>query len=375
MSRKEAYIPSEDKPTTLLLAIQAPYNRPANIDSYFDEFVNLARTNRLNTESILYIKLREIDSSYFLTKGKLQEIKEYCDEHNIDHLILSEPLSAQQSRNLTDYLKCKVFDRTDLILDIFDKSAHSAEGRLQVDIARLRHLKGRLAGRGVNMSQQAGFVGNRGPGETLKEREARHIEEALLKLKRQLDQLAQVRETQRKRRLNSQIPHACLIGYTNAGKSSILNALTKSDVLAEDKLFATLDTTTRELFVDSVKKGIISDTVGFIQKLPHQLIAAFKSTLDELQYADLLLHVVDSADSDFESHIKVVHEILDELGVHKPMVYVFNKADRIENMEKFEKTIARYQPSVVISTLTKEGMTELREFLAEWQPKNSSSKN
>lgn len=368
MSRKEAYIPGSDTPKTLLLGIQAPYFRAKNIDSYFAEFLSLARTNMLDIDEVIFIKLREIDPSFFITKGKLQEVKEYCDEHNIQHVVFSEPLSSQQSRNLTDFLKCKIFDRTELILDIFEKSAHSAEGKTQVAIARLKHLKSRLAGRGVNMSQQAGFVGNRGPGETLKERESRHIEEAILKLKRQLDQIAQVRETQRKKRINAQVPHICLIGYTNAGKSSILNALTKSDVLAEDKLFATLDTTTRELYINSIKKGIISDTVGFIQQLPHQLIAAFKSTLDELKYADLLLHVVDAANPDFESHIQVVHEILEELGVHKPMLYVFNKADLVEDMEKFEQTIARYQPSVIISVMSKEDTQELRDYLAQWQP-------
>ena len=215
-------------------------------------------------------------------------------------------------------------------LEIFEKGSHSAEGKLQVQIAMFQHKKGRLAGRGIYLSQQGARIGTTGPGETQKEIDARHIETSILKLKRQLVRLKQARETQRKQRLASQIPLFCLIGYTNAGKSSILNALTKSNVLAEDKLFATLDTTTRELYIDGKKKGLISDTVGFIQQLPHHLIEAFKSTLSELHYADLLIQVIDISDPNWEAHIAVVHKILEDLEIDKDMLYVFNKADKVD---------------------------------------------
>lgn len=366
MARKNEYITKTHSPT-LIIGIDAPYNKTVNIDSYYQEFLNLVRTNGTEYDEALFIKLREIDPGYFLTKGKLQEVKEIVDKHNITDIILSEPLSVQQERNLHDFLHCKIHDRTRLILEIFEKAAHTAEGKIQVAIAMLQFDKARLAGQGIYLSQQAGQIGNRGPGETLKERETRHIETAILKLKRNLESLEKARATRRKQRLNSQLPHIALVGYTNAGKSTILNALTKSNVLAEDKLFATLDTTTRELYLDGTKKGLISDTVGFIQQLPHQLIEAFKSTLSELQYADLLLHVIDVSDPNWEAHIKVVLNILAEIEVDKPMLFVFNKADRITDLAPLEPALARYQPHVIISAQSKEGLAPLTNFLKTWR--------
>lgn len=354
-------------PKTLVVGIEAPYNKTVNIDSYFQEFLNLVKTNGIPYEEAIFIKLREIDPGYFLTKGKLQELKELVEKLSIKEIIFSEPFSVQQERNLNDFLHCKIYDRTRLILEIFEKAAHTAEGKIQVAIAMLQFDKSRLAGQGIFLSQQAGVIGNRGPGETLKERETRHIENAVLKLKRQLESLAKARETQRKRRLMSNIPLICLVGYTNAGKSTILNALTKSNVLAEDKLFATLDTTTRELYIDGNKKALISDTVGFIQQLPHQLIEAFKSTLSELQFADLLLHVIDISDANWGSHIKVVLAILREINVDKPMLYVFNKADKVVDSAQLEQSIAAYQPHVIISANSKEGLQPLVEYLRNWK--------
>lgn len=365
MAKNNVYITKTHSPT-LIIGVDAPYNKTVNIDSYYQEFLNLVRTNGTEYDQAIFVKLREIDPGYFLTKGKLQEVKEIVEKHDITDIIISEPLSVQQERNLHDFLHCKIHDRTRLILEIFEKAAHTAEGKIQVAIAMLQFDKSRLAGQGIYLSQQAGQIGSRGPGETLKERETRHIETAILKLKRQLESLEKARATQRKRRLSAQVPHIALVGYTNAGKSTILNALTKSNVLAEDKLFATLDTTTRELYLDGKKKGLISDTVGFIQQLPHQLIEAFKSTLSELQYADLLLHVIDISDPNWEAHIKVVLNILTELEVDKPMLYVFNKTDRVADLAQLEQSISRYQPHVIISAQSKEGLTPLTEFLKAW---------
>jgi GTP-binding protein HflX len=232
----------------------------------------------------------------------------------------------------------------------------------------LQHKKSRVSGRGVHMSQQSGILGLRsGAGETAKERELRHLETLILKLRKELVQIEQVRATQRKRRLESSLPLLCLIGYTNAGKSSILNALTKSDVLAEDKLFATLDTTTRELFINNQKQALISDTVGFIQNLPHNLIDAFKSTLAELHYANLLVEVIDISDPNWEFHIGIVQDILKDLHLeHKEILYVFNKIDKNEDQQSFLTAIMPYQPHVCTSTLTKEGLVPLREFIATW---------
>lgn len=357
-------------PNVLLVAIDAPYNKTKNMQGYFDEFLNLVKTNDTAYEDIHYVTLRSIDPSYFLTQGKLEELKKICDDLEIEIVIFSDTLNSKQERNLETYLNCDVVDRTSLILQIFEKAALSSEGKTQVAIAMLQHQKTRLAGKGIYLSQQAGVIGIRGgPGETAKEREKRFIEKEILKLQKQLETIKKSRDVQRKRRLASNIPHICLVGYTNAGKSTILNTLTKSDVLAEDKLFATLDTTTRELFVNGQKKGLLSDTVGFIQQLPPQLIEAFKSTLEELEYADLLLHVIDSTDPNWQDHIKVVHDILAELTIDKQMLYVFNKCDLLDDIEDFEKKIFKYDPNVLVSGTSKEGLEELIAFLDEWNKK------
>jgi GTP-binding protein HflX len=368
MKKENIFDPQAPTCNVLLLGVHAPYNRTRNIEGYFEEFVNLAKSNKLCTDITMFMRIRDIDVGYFITKGKLEEVKKFVDEHQIHHLVVSEPLSVQQERNLSDYLHCKVFDRTQLILEIFEKAAHSAEGKTQVQIAMLQHKKSRVSGRGVHMSQQSGILGLRsGAGETAKERELRHLETLILKLRKELVQIEQVRATQRKRRLESSLPLLCLIGYTNAGKSSILNALTKSDVLAEDKLFATLDTTTRELFINNQKQALISDTVGFIQNLPHNLIDAFKSTLAELHYANLLVEVIDISDPNWEFHIGIVQDILKDLHLeHKEILYVFNKIDKNEDQQSFLTAIMPYQPHVCTSTLTKEGLAPLREFIATW---------
>lgn len=354
-------------PKTLLVAVQAPYNKTTNIQSYFDEFLHLVSSNELIHDRIIEIKLRSLDTGYFFTKGKLEEIHALCEKEQFEEVIISEPLTAMQERNLSALLRCKVFDRTRLILEIFEKAAHSAEGKLQVAIAMFKFQKSRVSGKGIHMSQQSGHVGGRGPGETAKEKEIRHIENQVNKLKKQLLSLEKNRDVQRKRRLDNNIPHICLIGYTNSGKSTLLNQLTHAQVLAENKLFATLDTTTRELYVNGIKKGVISDTVGFIQQLPHQLIQAFKSTLSELQYADLLLHVVDIANPDWQQHIRVVNNILEELEVHKQILYVFNKIDEPYQEHAPQEALERYQPHVLVSARNKEGVTSLTAFLSSWE--------
>jgi GTP-binding protein HflX len=365
--------PTETHPRTLLVGIHAPYNLTKDIQSYYDEFISLVLSNGLTYDVTYFTKIRLIDPAYFLTKGKVDELKELCDREHIEEVIISEPISAQQERNLSELLHVKVFDRTQLILEIFEKGAQSAEGKTQVELALLEHRKSRLAGRGIHMSQQGGRIGTRGPGETQKEKEMQHIEHRMVKLRRDLEQLTKTRDTQRKRRLATKIPQISLVGYTNAGKSTILNMLTKSDVLAEDRLFATLDTTTRELVIDGKKKGVISDTVGFIQQLPHHLIEAFKSTLTELQYAHLLLLVVDISDPNWQSHIQVVMEVLNELDVDKPVLFVFNKADRLAQGELINYKLAKYEPFVLVSALSKEGIDPLVEVLRDWTPETQDS--
>ncbi|MCL5436924.1 MAG: GTPase HflX [Candidatus Dependentiae bacterium] len=372
---KSFYIPgSEHDHRILIVGVQTPMNRMIDAQAYFQEFRNLVSSSGVVPTAEFMTKLRAIDNGYFFTKGKLEEIKALCNQHRIDEVIVSERLDNQQERNLTAFLGGTIIDRTELILDIFEKGATSAEGKLQVEVALLQHKKSRVSGRGVEMSQQAGSIGTRGPGETQKEKELQHLERQASQLRKQLAQLERVRETQRKRRTESRMPHIAIIGYTNAGKSTILNALTKSTVFAENRLFATLDTTTRELFIGGKKWGTISDTVGFIQNLPHELIEAFKSTLSELKYASLLLEVIDLSDKNWRNHIRVVQSILEELEIFDtPILYVFNKSDLLDEKARAEVTplLEPFQPQVLVSATSKEGLKPLVVALENWNHKKA----
>ena len=365
MSSKIARAITEEHPTTLLLGVYGPHNKIAAQEYYFDEFLSLVETLGTPYEQTLFLKVRATDNNMFFTKGKLEEIQRFCDEHEIEQIICSEILSPLQERNLREAFNCEIMDRTHLILNIFKNSAHTAEGKIQVEMAEIEFLKTRTIGKGKELSQQAGMIGVKGPGETLQEQLKRVFADKLRQAKKRLDTLQKSREVQRKQRLNNKIPLICIIGYTNAGKSSLLNRIAKGDVLAENKLFATLDTTTRELFIDGHKKGLISDTVGFISQLPHNLIEAFKSTLDELKYAALLIQVVDISNPAWESQIEVVQDTLNELEVNKPMVYVFNKVDKLsqEARDVLPMEIAPYTPHVIIHTQSKEGIEQLVNFL------------
>ena len=350
--KKPFYSTKKSIPRSLIVAVQAPKQVMLDHESYVTEFTQLVKTARKTYTEKILVKLRLIDAARFFTKGKLHDIKALCDEKNIEEIIISEQLSPQQQRNLKNFTDCTIIDRTQLILEIFEQAAQSAEGKLQVGIALLKHKKSRLSGKGIHLAQQRGGIGLRaGFGEKQKVREARHIEQLILKHKKSLDRLEKVRSTQRKKRINTGIPHIALIGYTNAGKSTILNALTKANVLAEDKLFATLDTTTRCLFLNGEKKGTISDTVGFIQQLPHKLVEAFKSTLTELQFADLLLHVIDSSSPNWKDQVNTVNKLLHELKINKPVLYVCNKIESVKNLDEFTTNIAHLTPQVQVSAL------------------------
>ena len=365
MAKNLLFSPIE-KLSVLAVGIYAPYNKTHDIEGYYQEFLNLIASNGIDPVATKFIKLRTIDPGYFITSGKLDELLKIINEKGIEQVVLSEPITSRQEKNLSEMLNCQVFDRTQLILEIFEKGAHSAEGKIQVSLALLQHKKARLAGKGIDMAQQWGMIGSRGPGETAKERESQHIKLLIETLQKELKQLAKQRQTQRKQRLVNKVPLLCLIGYTNAGKSTLLNTLTHADILAEDKLFATLDTTTREFYINKKKIGLLSDTVGFIQELPTTLIEAFKSTLAELQYADLLIQVIDASDPNFEAHIRVVDTILKELEVEKPMLFVFNKIDKVVDKEKLEPFFAKYQPHITTTATTKEGLTDLLTFIENW---------
>jgi GTP-binding protein HflX len=252
---------------------------------------------------------------------------------------MSEPLSTLQQRNLEDSLNCQIMGREHLILEIFKKSAHTAEGKIQVEMAEVEFLKTRIIGRGKEYAQQLGVIGTIGPGETATEKMRRVFADKLRQAKQKLETLQKSRENQRKKRLDSNLPLFCIIGYTNAGKSSLMNRLTKSAVLTEDKLFATLDTTTREFFID------------------------------ELKFANMLLHVVDISNPEWRSQIEIVNDTLKEIGVEKPILYVFNKTDKVapEILETQQNEFLDYQPNIFINTMSKEGVKPLVDFLSKYK--------
>lgn len=367
---KNELISTQFHKRTLLIGVQSPHNKTNDIEAYFEEFLNLAKTYGVVEYVQVNVKLRSIESGHYFTKGKLTEIKTIFDDGNFEEILISDTLSGQQERNLNDIFDCAILDRTRLILAIFEKSAITAEGKIQVEIAKLQFAKTRVTGHGVHLDQQAGAVGIRsGPGETVKEATIRYLSRTIQTLKGHLEKIERARSAQRKQRLTQKVPLICLVGYTNAGKSTILNVLTHSDVLAKDQLFATLDTTTRQLFINTRKIGLLSDTVGFIQQLPHQLIESFKSTLAELSYASLLLVVIDVADNNWKSHIDVVLQTLKEINVNKQLLFVFNKADKITKKE-LQKRLEEFgdQPHVAISCIKPEGTAQLKKYLASWKP-------
>ncbi len=369
MATKKATSSDPIHPKTLLVGVYAPNNQIGNPEYYYEEFLSLVNTLGLPYDSTHFMKLRAPDNNMFLTKGKLEEVTKVVADQGIEKAVFSVILSPLQERNIENAIGCNVIDRQRLILEIFKKSAHTSEGKIQIEMAEVDYYKTRIIGRGTELAQQAGIIGTKGPGETAKEELKRYFAEKLHQAKKRLETLERARDVQRKQRMNSKIPLICIIGYTNAGKSSLLNRIAKGAVLAEDKLFATLDTTTRELYIDNQKKALISDTVGFISQLPHNLIAAFKSTLAELHYANLLLHVVDVSNNAWKSQVNVVHETLKELDVTHPMIYVFNKIDKLtpEQREQLAVDVATYHPYVFISTLSKDGIKPLIDVLRSYR--------
>lgn len=292
------------------------------------ELVSLAETANVEVIGTVMQNKDVPDSKWFVGKGKAQEIKAMAEETGATTAIFDQELSGAQVRNLEEALDLKIIDRTQLILDIFAGRAKTREGILQVELAQLTYLLPRLSGHGVNLSRLGGGIGTRGPGETKLEMDRRHIRDRISELKRQLETVVQHRVLHRERRRKSGVVQVALVGYTNAGKSTLLRQLTAADVLAEDKLFATLDPTSRGLVLPSGKEVVLTDTVGFIQNLPHDLVAAFRATLEEANEADLLLHVVDTSSAMRERQQQVVEDVLQELGAGgKATVTVFNKVD------------------------------------------------
>ena len=271
------------------------------------------------------------DSHSFIGEGKAQEVRLLIEATASTMAIFDNELSAGQIRALEEILGVTVLDRSALILDIFAQRAKTREGRLQVELAQYKYLLPRLSGMGVSLSRQGGGIGTRGPGETKLESDRRHIRERINRLEQELKQVRQVRAVQRERRMKNSVPVVAIVGYTNAGKSTLLNQLTGAGIPANNRLFDTLDTTSRQLTVSDNLDVILSDTVGFIAKLPHHLVDAFRATLEELEYADVLLHVIDAADPHREEHIAVVEKLIHQLSKEgTPVISAYNKADLVE---------------------------------------------
>ncbi|NLL72956.1 MAG: GTPase HflX, partial [Clostridiales bacterium] len=303
-----------------------------------------------------------IHSATYIGKGKIEEVRDLVLETDATGVICDDELSPAQLRNLEDALQTKVLDRTILILDIFANRATTREGKLQVEMAQLKYRSTRLVGLRNSLSRLGGGIGTRGPGEKKLEEDRRHIRERLSQLKREIGDLEKNRETARSLRSRSHIPIIAIVGYTNAGKSTLINRLTNAGVLEEDKLFATLDPTTRNYTMESGQQVLFTDTVGFIRKLPHNLIDAFRSTLEEAKYADIILHVVDSSNPDAYKQMHIVYDTLANLGIRdKVIITAFNKQDKLDTDIVIKDFKADY--TAKISAKTGQGVTELLDII------------
>lgn len=327
------------------------------------ELEELAKTAGAVVVGTMIQKREKIHPGTYIGKGKIEELALFIQEKEAGSVICDDELTPAQLKNLEEALQIKVIDRTVMILDIFAKHATTKEGNIQVELAQLRYRSSRLVGLGNSLSRLGGGIGTRGPGEKKLEVDRRLIRDRISILKKELDSIKKARETARKQRSNNPIPVVAIVGYTNAGKSTLLNSLTNAGVLEEDKLFATLDPTTRNLELEDGQQILLTDTVGFIRKLPHHLIEAFKSTLEEAKYADIILHVVDISNPSVYAHMHTVYETLDMLGAgDKPVITAFNKIDKLEE----NPLIKDCKADVTIKISAKKG-TGQKELLEEIQ--------
>ena len=331
-----------------------------------EEFAELAVSAGAVVVDELVSARRKPDSRYFIGRGKLADVKKSVDRNGAELIISSAPLTPSQERNLERSLSCRVLDRAGLILDIFAQRARSFEGKLQVELAQLRHLSTRLVRGWTHLERQKGGIGLRGPGETQLETDRRLIGKRIRQLKERLDQVDSRRTMNRQNRLRAEIPTVALVGYTNAGKSTLFNALTEAGVYVEDKLFATLDPTVRRLELPDGDEVILADTVGFVRDLPHELIAAFRSTLQEAREADLILHLIDASDPNRWQRVRQVNAVLKELEAERvPQIRVYNKIDKLERLPRLTNNRKGEGRAVWLSAVTGEGIPLLLEAIGK----------
>lgn len=344
--KNEMFSTEEKKERVILVAVEGT-NTPTgrgrsqgiviDVEYSLGELEELAQTAGAEIVGRLVQKREAVHPGTYIGKGKIEELRDMVVRQGADAIICDDELSPAQISNLIEELQCKVIDRTVIILDIFAAHARTSEGKLQVELAQLRYRASRLTGLGVSLSRLGGGIGTRGPGEKKLEMDRRLIKERISTLNHQMKEVVQNRDTMRKQRLQGNTPSVTIVGYTNAGKSTLLNTLTEAKVLEEDKLFATLDPTTKAMELEDGQKLLFTDTVGFISKLPHQLVKAFRSTLEEARYADLILHVVDASNPEYGKQMEVVYKTLEELEVaEKPVLTVFNKIDKLDETTGIE---------------------------------------
>lgn len=327
----ETFLTAKKKETAVLVALINQSQSEHKVEEYLDELAFLAETSGAITKKKFTQRMDKPDVAFFVGKGKLEEIQTYVEAHDIDMVIFDDDLSPSQVRNVENKLKCKILDRSLLILNIFSIRAKTAQAKAQVELAQYQYLLPRLTKMWSHLSKQKGGIGMRGPGEKELETDRRIVRDKIALFNKKLEKIDQQNATRRKAR--QQVVRVALVGYTNVGKSTLMRLLSKSEVFAEDKLFATVDSTVRKVVVGRIP-FLLTDTVGFIRKLPHALIECFKSTLDEIREADVLLHVVDASHPSFEEQISVVNSTLTEIGISdKPTLLVFNKVDKLMKEE------------------------------------------